>query len=171
MVKSNTPVAPIHSGLDGGMNRVFLAQIGGSIPPARVPPPGSQPSPPPDNNYSFASRLFGLFGWQSAPRAQVASADSTTLERGAHPAATGSILAPKIKFAPQVYTVASATPSEPYTNESANNDVPEMQQTIAPLPMPPPQQEPADSFESRWGGLQKVEAGLAFNARWALDSQ
>jgi hypothetical protein len=46
-----------------------------------------------------------------------------------------------------------------------------MQQTIAPLPMPPPQREPADSFESRWGGLQKVEAGLAFNARWALDSQ
>ena len=51
------------------------------------------------------------------------------------------------------------------------DDVPEMQQTIAPLPMPPPQREPADSFESRWGGLQKVEAGLAFNARWALDSQ
>ena len=34
-------VAPIHSGLDGGMNRVFLAQVGGSIPPARVPPPGA----------------------------------------------------------------------------------------------------------------------------------
>jgi hypothetical protein len=27
------------------------------------------------------------------------------------------------------------------------------------------------SFESRWSGLQKVEAGLAFNARWALESQ
>ena len=171
LVKSNTPVAPIHSGLDGGMNRVFLAQIGGSIPPARVPPPGSQPSPPPDNNDSFASRLFGLFGWKSAPRTQVASADSTTLERGANAAATGSILAPKIKLAPQGYTVASATPSELYANELAKNDVPEMEQTIAPLPMPRSQQEPADFFESRWGGLQKVEAGLAFNARWALDSQ
>jgi hypothetical protein len=163
------------------MNRVFLAQVGGSIPPARVPPSKSQPSPPTDNNDSFASRLFGLFGWKSAPRTQVASADSTTLERGAHSAATGSILAPKIKSAPQGYTVASATPNEPYTNESPN-DVPEMQQTFAVLPMSPQQEaasatvsmlptEPAASFESRWNGLQKAEAGLAFDARWALGSQ
>jgi hypothetical protein len=27
------------------------------------------------------------------------------------------------------------------------------------------------SFEGRWSGLQTVEAGLAFNARWALESQ
>jgi hypothetical protein len=78
--------------------------------------------------------------------------------------------------------VASATPNEPYTNDSPKNDVPEMQQTIAALPMSPQQEaawatvsmvptEPADSFESRWSGLQKAEAGLAFNARWALDSQ
>ena len=111
LVTANTAVAPIHSGLDGGMNRVFLAQVGGSIPPARVPPPGSQSSPATDNNDSFASRLLGWFGWKSAPRTQVASADSTTLERGAHSAATGSILAPKIKSAPQGYTVASATPN------------------------------------------------------------
>src|SRR5262249_29722521 len=109
LVNANTPVAPIHSGLDGGMNNVFLAQVGGSIPPARVPP-GSQPSPPPENNGSFARRLLGLFGWKSAPQTQVASADPTTLERGAHSAATGSILAPKITGAPQAYTVASANP-------------------------------------------------------------
>ena len=181
LVTANTPVAPIHSGLDGGMNRVFLAQVGGSIPPARVPLSKSQPSPPTDNNDSFASRLFGLFGWKSAPRTQVASANSTTLERGAHSAATGSILAPKIKSAPQGYTVASATPNEPYTNELPN-DVPQMQQTVAALPMSPQQEaawatvsmvptEPANSFESRWSGLQKAEAGLAFDARWALNSQ
>ena len=79
--------------------------------------------------------------------------------------------------------MASAAPSELYTNESAKNDVPEMQQTVAAPPMSPPQQqatsttvslpptEPADSFDGRWSGLQEVEAGLAFNARWALDSQ
>ena len=101
----------------------------------------------------------------------------------ARAALTGSILAPKIKSAPQGYTVASATPNEPYTNESPKNEVPEMQQTVAALPMSPPQQEvpsatmsmapieSANSFESRWSGLQKGEAGLAFNARWALDSQ
>jgi hypothetical protein len=182
LVTANTPVAPIHSGLDGGMNRVFLAQVGGSIPPARLPRSKSQPSPPTDNNDSLASSLFGLFGWKSAPRTQVASADSTTLERGTHSAAaTGSILAPKIKSAPQGYTVASAIPNEPFTNESPNG-IPEMQQTVAVLPMSLQQEaasatmsmvptEPADSFESRWNGLQKAEAGLAFDARWALDSQ
>ena len=97
-------------------------------------------------------------------------------------AATGSILAPKIKLAPQGYTVASATPNEPYTNKSPKNDVPEMQQTAAALPMPAQQEaasatvsmvptEPANSFEGRWNGLQKAEAGLAFDARWALNSQ
>ena len=140
LVTANTPVAPIHSGLDGGMNRVFLAQVGGSIPPARVPPSKSQPPPPPDNNGSFASRLFGLFGWKSAPQTQIASADSTTLERGAHSPATGSILATKTKLAPQRYTVASATPNEPYTNDSLKNDIP-----VAAVPVSPPQQEAASA--------------------------
>ena len=136
-----------------------------------------------ENNGSFASRLFGLFGWKSAPQTQVASTDPTTLERGAHSAATGSILAPKIKLAPQGYTVASANPNEPYTNESPKNGRSEIQQTLAVLPMPSWQQtaasatvsivttEPADSFESRWSGLQKAETGVAFNARWPLDSK
>jgi len=96
------------------MNNVFLAQVGGSIPPARVPP-GSQP--PMENSRSFASRLLRLFGWKSAPATQVASADTTVLERGAHSAVTGSILAPRIKLAPQGYTVASADSNEPYTSE------------------------------------------------------
>jgi hypothetical protein len=164
------------------MNRVFLAQVGGSIPPARVTPSGSQASPPPENSVSLTSRLLGWFGWKSTPQTQVASVDSTTLERGAHSTATGSILAPKIKSAPQGYTVASADPNEPYTNEPKNDPL-EMQQTFATLPMPPPQQaatpamdgmlppEPADTFESRWSGLQKAEAGLAFNARWVVDSK
>jgi hypothetical protein len=142
--------------------------------------------------------LFGLFGWKSAPQRQVASADSTTPERQGHSAATGSILAPKIKFAPQGYAVASATPNEPYKNDSPNgipemqqtvaandspNGIPEMQQTVAALATSPPQQEAAsatvsivptetaDSFESRWSGLQKAKVGLAFDARWALDSR
>ena len=51
------------------MNRVFLAQVGGSIPPARVPPPGANglPAQPPpvavaDNNgQSLAGKIFGGF--------------------------------------------------------------------------------------------------------------
>ena len=34
-VRNHMPTAPIRTGLDGGMNRVFLAQVGGNIPPAR----------------------------------------------------------------------------------------------------------------------------------------
>ena len=65
LVKANTPVAPIHSGLDGGMTR-FPRPGWRQHRPARVPA-GSQPPPPPENNKSFASRLLGLFGWKSAP--------------------------------------------------------------------------------------------------------
>ncbi len=38
LVRNNSPVAPIRTGVDGGANRVFLAQLG-SLPPARVAPP------------------------------------------------------------------------------------------------------------------------------------
>ena len=45
LAKANVPVAPIHSGRDGGMNRVFLDQLGGGIRTANVPPPGTAPPP------------------------------------------------------------------------------------------------------------------------------
>jgi murein L,D-transpeptidase YafK len=175
LVKANTPVAPIHSGLDGGMNYVFLAQVGGTIPPARVLS-GSQPSA--ESSGSLASRLLGWFGWKSASQTQVASADTTS----AHSAITGSILAPKIKLAPQSYAVASANPNELFANDPSRNDLSEVQ-PIAALQMPSWQQMAgsvpesiaspgrADSFESRWPGLQKAEASLSFDARWALDSK
>ena len=77
--------------------------------------------------------------------------------------------------------MASANPDEPYTNELPKNDLPQMQQTVAELAMSSQQQEARFGhsehgtdragrlFESRWSGLQKAEAGLPFNARWALD--
>ena len=74
LVKANVPVAPIHSGLDGGMNRVFLARYPGRIMPlARVlPPTGSQlPEMPAipwtDNDSSLASRFFGALPEIEAP--------------------------------------------------------------------------------------------------------
>ena len=95
LVKANSWTAPVHSGLDGGMNRVFLAQVGGRIPPARVPPPGANglPAQPPpvavaDNNgQSLAGKIFGGF---FGAKTQVAAADSGTQERGSEPAATGA---------------------------------------------------------------------------------
>jgi hypothetical protein len=83
---------------------------------------------------------------------------------------------------PQSYAVASANPNELFANDPPRNDLSEVQ-PIAALQMPSWQQipasvpetmgppGPADSFESRWTGLQKAEASLSFGARWALDAQ
>jgi murein L,D-transpeptidase YafK len=72
LVKDNVPVVPIHSGLDGGMNKVFLARFPGSIIPlSKVLPDGSlelprlQPIPYADNDGSVTSRWFGsVVGWE-----------------------------------------------------------------------------------------------------------
>jgi len=97
LVQENVSVAPIYSGLDGGMNKVFLAQFPGRIIPlAIVLLNGSQlPQLPPvpwaDNDGSLASKFFGaLFESKAASQAQVVSTDSATQERGADSATTGS---------------------------------------------------------------------------------
>jgi murein L,D-transpeptidase YafK len=171
LVKANTWTAPVHSGLDGGMNRVFLAQVGGHIPPARVPPPGANglpPQPPPvavaDNNgQSLAGKIFGGF---FGSKTQVAAADSATQERGSEPAATGTTPKPKPRV--EHTTVAEAKPKLDL-RKSDSKPEPQPQQQVAAKPNPAPQREanaaaptiggaqpavPAGNFDSRWGGLQ-----------------
>jgi murein L,D-transpeptidase YafK len=184
LVKANVSVAPIYSGLDGGMNKVFLAKFPGRILLAKAP--GSQlsqlpPVPWADNDGSLASKLFGaLFGPKPATQAQ--TADSATQERPADSATTGSTATPTGKPGPQIEAVAAAKPvsSEALKNESAKNEAPENdapeskpQQTAAWQPRSAPPQGanaapptasdntisappivPADSFDYRWGGLQ-----------------
>jgi murein L,D-transpeptidase YafK len=171
LVKGNSPVAPIHSGLDGGMNRVFLAQVGGNIPPARVPPPtvnGMPVQPAPADNTSLASKLFGGF-FGSANQSQVAATETTTLEREPEPPA------PKQKPAtPTRVETASTTPHAKPADAPAKDapKAPPPQETAAAKPKPAAQQEanatppanttmsgaqpamPTGSFDSRWGGLQ-----------------
>ena len=86
LVQDNVSVAPIHSGLDGGMNKVFLARFPGSIIPlARVLVAGSQqlpqlpPIPYADNDGSVASKLFGpVFGATPATRIETVAAKPTS---------------------------------------------------------------------------------------------
>src|SRR5262249_5863680 len=153
---------------DGGMNRVFLAQIGGSMPPA-----DRSPQPPPvshtDNNGSLASKLFGaLFGSKPASQTQLASAT--------HEGSGGSSTSrPNAKPATHIQTVAAAklNSSKPPKNETTALKS-ERKQTAAVQPKPGLQQEanaappgsdnisvvsalptaPADSFDSRWHGFQ-----------------
>ena len=178
LVKSNVSVAPIRTGLDGGMNRVFLSQVGGSLPPARVPnslPP--QPAPPAfalDNSSSpsMASRLFsGVFGGKSDT--QVASTDGA----GAEATGTAAAQKPKLQLRETVGATSSKKTHEPRSEPSK----PEEQQTARAKPAPAPapaitaptqeanaaaptprpqtfngaQPPPASGdFSNRWGGLQ-----------------
>lgn len=86
LVKANTPTAPIRSGLDGGMNRVFLAQVGGNIPPARVPAPLLPPQPEPVTastaGGSGSGNLFNPAGAKPAEQTQVATTEPASQERG-----------------------------------------------------------------------------------------
>jgi murein L,D-transpeptidase YafK len=74
LVKDDVPVAPIYSGLDGGMNQVFLARLPGRIIPlAIVLPltgaldlPQLPPVPWAENNGSLASKFFGAL-FESKP--------------------------------------------------------------------------------------------------------
>ncbi len=115
------PVAPIHSGLDGGINKVFFAQFPWIIVPlAKVLPDGLQlpqlPAIPyADNDGSVASRLFGsVFGWEAPSQTQTFPPNRSTLESR-----------PKEAPATQIETVAAKPSStKPSTNEAAQNDLP-----------------------------------------------
>jgi murein L,D-transpeptidase YafK len=178
------PPAPIRTGLDGGMNRVFLAQTSGSIPPARVPPPTGLPAQPApvtaDNGGgpTFASRLFGgLFGSKpAAEQTRVAATESGSQERGtglrgSEPASTGT--AQRNPSAAHSQTAAAAP--KPNANEPRIAEPRKGEEPVAAKPKPAPQQEanaaappaktgtlltgaqpvmPAGSFDSRWSGMQ-----------------
>src|SRR3984893_16786774 len=64
LLEDNVPAAPIYSGLDGGMNKGFLARFPGRVTLAKVLPYASHlPQLPPipwvDNDGSLTSKLFG----------------------------------------------------------------------------------------------------------------
>ena len=64
LLEDNVPAAPIYSGLDGGMNKVFLARFPGRVTLSKVLPYASHlPQLPPipwvDNDGSVTSKLFG----------------------------------------------------------------------------------------------------------------
>jgi murein L,D-transpeptidase YafK len=87
LVEDNVSIAPIHSGLDGGMNKIFFAQFPGIIVPlARILLDGAElPQLPPipyvDNDGSVTSRLFGSgLAWKRASQTLTAPIESTTLQ-------------------------------------------------------------------------------------------
>jgi murein L,D-transpeptidase YafK len=180
LVKSGTPTAPIRSGLDGGMNRVFLAQVGGVIPPARVPAPlpglPQQPAPATTDSSgepTLAARLFGgLFSSKPAESTQLAATDPAMQE---HKPAGANAQNKVEKPSPRETAVAAKAKSEKIEKAAeahyAGPPKAASQQAATPKPQPVPQQEAnaapagdvikgapapvaAGNFDSRWGGLQ-----------------
>jgi murein L,D-transpeptidase YafK len=181
LVEDDVPVAPVYSGLDGGMNTVFLARFPGKIIPLAIvlPPTGfGLPQLPPvpwaDNDGSLASKFFGdLFESKPASQMQVVSADSTTDDRGGDSATTGSTAKPTTRPTPQIETVVTAKPkpNELGENQSAKNEAPrvESQQTAAVQPKPEPQQEanaasPLASHNTK--SALPIVPGESFISRW-----
>jgi hypothetical protein len=155
------------------MNRVFLAQVGGRIPPARVPPPGANglPAQPPpvavaDNNgQSLAGKIFGGF---FGSKTQVAATDSAIQERGSEPSATGTAAAPKPKPHVEPAVVAEAKPKAAEPRKADTESKP--QQTAAAKASPALQQEAnaaAPPASTTMSGAQPVASAGSFDSRWA----
>ena len=78
LLEDNVPTAPIYSGLDGGMNKAFLARFPGRVLLAKVQPYASywpQLSPIPwfDNDGSLTSKWFGTLIDVDVTRLPIAS--------------------------------------------------------------------------------------------------
>ena len=113
LVKAKVSVAPIHSGLDGGMNPVFQARLPGKIISlALVLPPGAGielpqlPSVPwTDHDGSLANKFFGaLPELKPGSQAHVASTNSTTRGGDADLAPTAPAAVPTTTLAFPVET-------------------------------------------------------------------
>jgi hypothetical protein len=64
LLEYDVPAAPIYSGLDGGMNKAFLARFPGRVTLSKVMPyasymPELSPLPWIDSNGSLTSKFFG----------------------------------------------------------------------------------------------------------------
>jgi hypothetical protein len=150
------------------MNEVFLAQIGGSMPPA-----DRSPQPPlvynTDNNSSLASNLLGaLFGSKAASQTQLASAtqegsgDSATSRRNARPATNiQGVAVAKLNSIKRLKNETTTPKSEPQQTAAVQPKTGLQQEANAA----PPERDdinivsalptvPADAFDSRWHGLE-----------------
>jgi hypothetical protein len=176
LVKANTPVEPIHSGVDGGMNRVFLAQVGGHLPPARAV--GAQEATTVENNGSFTSKLLGFFGWKSPSQIEVASAGTTVARVSAQGTGTSLRTKPTLPMSTaELGREVSGKNEEGQPKISAFEQDAWSQEAVLTFSQAKDESDASrskqiDSFVSRWGGgPTSNQPSVAFKTRWALESQ
>ena len=152
LVRNNMPAAPIRTGLDGGMNRVFLAQVGGNIPPAQKTCRHSRRSRRrllADNGNgqptAASGLLGGLFGSTAAAEpAQVAATDTQTVERGE---ANGGGFFNSLFASKSQEPVAPAPP--PVTTATVEPQNPNPFRAMRLRPSPKPKAEPHSANRAR----------------------
>jgi murein L,D-transpeptidase YafK len=190
LVKDNVAVAPLNTGTDGGMNRVFVAKLDnptytydneghlhvpplqpGQLPPAISPPSGSEsdttaaiaeaPAPP----GSVRNFFGGLFASRhnAEPPAANASAPVQTANAGA--------IAPKLR--PAVHEgPAAAAGLRPKASEPAKAEPPKPEPAVAQGSKPPQQQAAAFAPPAGGNGLisgaQPMVPAGSFDSRWGI---
>ncbi len=180
LVRFNVPVAPVKTGTDGGMNRVFLAQLEkGRAPDGRIHAPGAVVAAETtgtvnsDAQPSLASRIFGgLFGSKPAPQTTQVAASAAERPNPGTPVATGGLRGSEPTAAAKSAhetAVASARPkAEPGKPAEAKPAEARSQVAEAAKPKPKPQQEAnAAASGSVLTGAQPVVPSGSFDSRWA----
>jgi hypothetical protein len=174
LVKDNAPVAPLDTGTDGGMNRVFASKLEtptysydneghihvppqqpGRLPPALSPPRGSESdtvaavAEPPKTGGTASNWFSGLF-------ASKASAEPTPPSTASVPPAPvqTATARPKPKAEPRKTEEAESKPktdAKPQQQANAGAQQPANNGSTIKGAQPV---VPSGNFDSRWGGLQ-----------------
>jgi murein L,D-transpeptidase YafK len=174
LVKDNAPVAPLDTGTDGGMNRVFASKLEtptysydneghihvppqqpGRLPPALSPPRGSESdtvaavAEPPKTGNTASNWFGGLF-------ASKASAEPTPPSTASLPPAPvqTATARPKPKTEPRKTEEAEGKPktdAKPQQQANAGAQQPANNGSTIKGAQP---MVPSGNFDSRWGGLQ-----------------
>jgi murein L,D-transpeptidase YafK len=174
LVKDNAPVAPLDTGTDGGMNRVFASKLEtptysydneghihvppqqpGRLPPALSPPRGSESdtvaavAEPPKTGSTASNWFSGLF----ASKASAEPTPPSTASVPPAPAQTATAR-PKPKAEPRKTEEAESKPktdAKPQQQANAGAQQPANNGSTIKGAQPV---VPSGNFDSRWGGLQ-----------------
>jgi murein L,D-transpeptidase YafK len=192
LVKDNVPVAPLNTGTDGGMNRVFVAKLDnptytydneghlhvpplqpGRLPPALSPPPGSESdttaaiAEPPGTPGNGLHNLFGsLFGSRHNAEPPPASAPAVVQT------ANAGAIAPRSRQTGHD-SPAAAGALRPKPIEAAKSEAPKPEPAVAQTSKPAPQQQaaafaPPASGNGLISGAQPVVPSGSFDSRWGM---
>jgi murein L,D-transpeptidase YafK len=172
LVKDNAPVAPLDTGTDGGMNRVFASKLEtptysydneghihvppqqpGRLPPALSPPRGSESdtvaavAEPPKTGSTASNWFGGLF----ASKASAEPTPPSTASLPPVPVQTATAR-PKSKAEPRKTEEAEGKPkTDAKPQQQANAGAQQNNGSTIKGAQP---MVPSGNFDSRWGGLQ-----------------